>query len=393
MSNLQPSLVARAAVLVVAGQPLEMQLVPVPALATGELLVRVTACSLCGSDLHTAHGRRPHPLPTILGHEIVGRIAAIGPGPAPVCVSGHPLAVGQRITWSVCASCGQCDRCLQGLPQKCRELVKYGHSALESPHGLSGGLAEYVQVFPGTAIVPLPDTLADTAAAPASCAVATAAAIVRTVRRQLGEFGPDGGGLTERSVVVLGGGMLGLSVASLLAAAGTRRLVLLDPVSDRRARAVAAVPGLVAAAPPSRVDQQWVTSLLGVPGSDRTDAREAGRFAPDGFDVVVEASGAAASIPVALDLVATGGTCILAGSVSPTPGISFDPERVVRRQIAIHGVHNYRPEDLVTAVAHLASPAGGPLGALAGPVFPIERINEAMQLAATPDALRVVVTP
>ena len=77
----------------------------------------------------------------------------------------------------------------------------------------------------------------------------------------------------------------------------------------------------------------------------------------------------------------------------PTPGISFDPERIVRRQIAIHGVHNYLPEDLVTAVEHLASPAGGPLAALAGPVFPIERVNEAMALAATPDALRVIVTP
>ena len=392
MSKLQPSSVARAAVLVAAGQPLEMQLVPVPALATGELLVRVTACSLCGSDLHTAHGRRPHPIPTILGHEIVGRIAAIGPGPAPVCVSGHPLAVGQRVTWSVCASCGRCDRCLQGLPQKCRQLVKYGHSALESPHGLSGGLAEYVQVFPGTAIVPLPDTLADAAAAPASCAVATAAAIVRTVRQQLGGFGPDSDRLTDRSVVVLGGGMLGLSVASLLAAAGTRRLVLLDPVPDRRTRAMATVPGLVASEPPARIDQEWVTSLLAA-ASVGSASREVAAYEPDGFHVVVEASGAAASIPAALELVATGGTCILAGSVSPTPGISFDPERVVRRQIAIHGVHNYRPEDLVTAVEHLASPAGGPLGALAGPVFPIERVNEAMALAATPVALRVVVTP
>ena len=392
MSKLQPSSVARAAVLVAAGQPLEMQLVPVPALATGELLVRVTACSLCGSDLHTAHGRRPHPIPTILGHEIVGRIAAIGPGPAPVCVSGHPLAVGQRVTWSVCASCGRCDRCLQGLPQKCRQLVKYGHSALESPHGLSGGLAEYVQVFPGTAIVPLPDTLADAAAAPASCAVATAAAIVRTVRQQLGGFGPDSDRLTDRSVVVLGGGMLGLSVASLLAAAGTRRLVLVDPVPDRRTRAMATVPGLVASEPPARIDQEWVTSLLAA-ASVGSASREVAAYEPDGFHVVVEASGAAASIPAALELVATGGTCILAGSVSPTPGISFDPERVVRRQIAIHGVHNYRPEDLVTAVEHLASPAGGPLGALAGPVFPIERVNEAMALAATPVALRVVVTP
>lgn len=392
MSTPPPSSEARAAVLVVAGRPLELQSVPVPPLAAGELLVRVTACSLCGSDLHTAHGRRPHPVPTILGHEIVGRIAAIGPGPAPVCVSGRTLAIGQRITWSVCASCGRCDRCLQGMPQKCRQLVKYGHSALESPHGLSGGLADYVQVFPGTAIVPLPDTLSDTAAAPASCAVATAAAIVRTVRQQCEARGIDGWNIQGRSGVVLGGGMLGLATASLLAAAGTRRLVLIDPVAERRTRAAATVPGLVVVPPPPQVDQAWLGSLPGSLEADRVSDGDR-QFEADGFDVVVEASGAAASIPAALALAATGGTCILAGSVSPTPGVAFDPERVVRRQIAIHGVHNYRPEDLVTAVEHLASPAGRPLGALAGPVFPIERVNEAIAAAATPGALRVVVAP
>jgi putative phosphonate catabolism associated alcohol dehydrogenase len=380
---------ARAAVLVTQGQPLEAREVPLPELAPGELLVKVTACSLCGSDLHTAHGRRPHPVPTILGHEIVGRIAAIGPGPAPLCVHGRPLEVGQRITWSVCASCGGCDRCRQGMPQKCRSLVKYGHSALDSKHGLSGGLAEYVQVFPGTAVVPLPESLSDEAAVPASCAVATAAAIVRTARQQLRAIGQPGRSLSDCSLVVLGAGMLGLSVASLLRAGGGHRLTVVDPVADRRDRAAATIVGVQTAPPPERVDEETI-ALLQASGDG---GRNGDGFQADGFDLVVEASGAAASVPLALELTATGGTCVLAGSVSPTPGISFDPERIVRRQIAIHGVHNYLPEDLVTAVEHLASPAGGPLAALAGPVFPIERVNEAIALAATPDALRVIVTP
>jgi putative phosphonate catabolism associated alcohol dehydrogenase len=380
---------ARAAVLVAPGEPLEPRDVPLPQLAAGELLVQVTACSLCGSDLHTAHGRRPHPVPTILGHEIVGRIAALGPGPTPNCVHGRPLEVGQRITWSVCASCGACDRCLQGMPQKCRHLVKYGHSALESKHGLSGGLADYVQVFPGTAIVPLPESLADVAAVPASCAVATAAAIVRTARQQLQATGRPGRGLADCSLLVLGGGMLGLSVASLLRAAGGRRLTVIDPVADRRARAAATIQGIRTAPPPERLDEAAIASLQ----APSSEVAPVGGFPPDGFDVVVEASGAAASVQMAIELTATGGTCILAGSVSPTPGVSFDPERIVRRQLAIHGVHNYLPEDLVTAVEHLASPAGGSLAALAGPVFPIERVNEAMALAATPDVLRVIVMP
>jgi len=380
---------ARAAVLVEPGKPLECREVALPPLGAGDLLVQVTACSLCGSDLHTAHGRRPHPVPTILGHEIVGRIVAFGPGEAARCVHGRPLEIGQRITWSVCASCGDCDRCRQGMPQKCRRLVKYGHSPLESKHGLSGGLADHVQVFSGTAIVPLPDSLADTAAVPASCAVATAAAIVRTVRQQLEMGGPSGRRLADCTLVVLGAGMLGLSVASLLRAAGVGRLTLIDPVAARRERAVATIAGVRTAAPPDRVDEEAIEMLRqGDPADGHHEA-----FRPDGVDVVVEASGAAASVSMALELTATGGTCILAGSVSPSPGISFDPERIVRRQIAVHGVHNYLPEDLVMAVEHLASPAGAPLAALAGPVFPIEQVNEAMERAARPDALRVIVTP
>ena len=350
---------ALAAVLVEQGRPLEFRRVPLPVLAAGEALVRVTACSVCGSDLHTAHGRRPHVVPTILGHEIVGTIAGLGPGPPVRDVGGEPLTVGDRVTWSVCASCGACDRCRRGLPQKCRSLVKYGHAALESRHGLSGGLADHVHLVPGTAIVRLPAGLSEVAAAPASCAVATAAAIVR-----------HAGDIRGRSVLVLGAGMLGVSVASLARARGAGGVTLVDPQADRLERAARAAPGC-------RVATQAFVDDDGV----------------DGFDLVVEAGGAPASVTAALDLVATGGTCVLAGTVSPVGTVPFDPERAVRRQVVIHGVHNYRPEDLVAAVAHLAGPHGAALAALVGPVFPLDRVREALEVAASGAALRVVVTP
>jgi threonine dehydrogenase-like Zn-dependent dehydrogenase len=73
--------------------------------------------------------------------------------------------------------------------------------------------------------------------------------------------------------------------------------------------------------------------------------------------------------------------------------VPLDPERVVRNHATIRGVHNYRPEDLLTAVQHLASPAGAGLAAAVGPVFPLARVNDALKAAASGDALRVVVTP
>ncbi len=359
-ASVAASATALAAVLVEQGRPLEFRRVALPSLAEGEMLVRVTACSLCGSDLHTAHGRRPHVVPTILGHEIIGRVAAVGPGEPVRDVAGVPLTVGERITWSVCASCGTCDRCRRDLPQKCRSLFKYGHSALDGRYGLSGGLADHVHLVPGTAVVRIPDGLSDAAAAPASCAMATAAAIIRTA-----------GDVRGRTVVVFGAGMVGLAVASLARARGAGRVTIVDPQADRLERAALAVPGCAVGTQPT---------------ADPADGS-------DGADVVVEASGVAASVSAALDLVATGGTCVLAGTVSPVGTVAFDPERVVRRQVSIHGVHNYRPEDLVVAVSHLAGPDGVALAGLVGPIFPLDRVHEALAVAASGTALRVVVAP
>jgi len=356
----QPAL-TRVAVLMAPGRPLEHQTVPLPEPAPGEVLVRVLACSLCASDLHTAHGRRPHVMPTVLGHEIVGEVAAVGPGEPPRDVLGAAVEPGQRITWSVCASCGTCDRCRRDLPQKCRQLFKYGHAAWDAPHCLAGGLADHALLVTGTAIVPLPEGLSSAAAAPASCAVATAAAILR-----------GAGEVAGRSVVIFGAGMLGISVASLARAAGAALVTVVDPQPKRLLRAAAVVEGIVVSEVPTN-------STSGAGG--------------DGADIVVEAGGAAAAVTSAIATTAVGGICVLAGTVSPVGDVPFDPEQLVRRQATIRGVHNYRPADLLTAVRHLASPAGVGLATAVGPVFSLEQVNDALAAAATGDALRVVVMP
>ena len=113
-----------AAIFYEAKRPLEFCLLPRPELQPGEVLARVVCCTLCGSDLHTIAGRRKELSPSILGHEILGVVEEVSDEPA-VDVHGDPLKPGDRITWSICVSCGRCDRCLRGLPQKCRHLHKY----------------------------------------------------------------------------------------------------------------------------------------------------------------------------------------------------------------------------------------------------------------------------
>src|SRR5262245_4908195 len=96
----------RAALFHGPGRSLELTRHPVPEPRGAEVLVRVTCCTLCRSDLHTHAGRRPAPTPIVLGHEIVGRIKAFGPDAVRTNLRGETLAPGDRVTWTLAASCG-----------------------------------------------------------------------------------------------------------------------------------------------------------------------------------------------------------------------------------------------------------------------------------------------
>jgi alcohol dehydrogenase len=140
--------------------------------ATAEVMVEVLCCTICGSDLHTFTGRRPLAGSTILGHEIVGRVVDIGAGVT------QDVQIGQRVTWSLCAGCGTCFYCTQGIPQKCQQVFKYGHEP-RAKGPLGGGLASHCLLRPGTTILKVPDGLSDEIACPANCATATVMAAVR----------------------------------------------------------------------------------------------------------------------------------------------------------------------------------------------------------------------
>jgi len=195
---------ARVAVFLGAGQPLELRDVSLPDLDAGEVLVKVECCTLCGSDLHTYGGRRETPLPTILGHEIMGHVAELPAGGAVLDARGERLVEGDRITWSVAVHCGDCFFCRHGLPQKCQRLFKYGHEQINGRHPLSGGLAEHCHLSRGTSIFKLDNTLPREVACPANCATATVAGALRAA-----------GDVSGAVVIVQGAGMLGLTACAM----------------------------------------------------------------------------------------------------------------------------------------------------------------------------------
>ena len=357
---------SRAMVFHEAGRPLELREFPLPRLAEGEVLVRVTCCTLCGSDVHTLEGRRSTPRPTVLGHEIIGQVAELPAGPEVCDQQGTPLGVGDRITWSVAASCGNCFFCNDGLPQKCERLFKYGHERISERHPLSGGLAEHCHLAAGTAIFRLPAALSDAVACPANCATATVAAAMRYA-----------GDCAGRAVLIQGAGMLGLTAAAMANSAGAREVIICDRVPDRLARAESF--GATRTACVSDGESE-LEETVGEVGSGR------------GVDVAIDVSGAPAAIEAGVELLRVGGRYVLVGAVFPSRPVAVSAETIVRNILTIQGVHNYGPEDLSTAVRFLRdNHRRFPFEELVGEEFALEDANAAFAHAAGSGALRVAV--
>jgi threonine 3-dehydrogenase len=288
--------------------------VPLPPPGGGEAVVKVRLATICGSDRHTVSGRRPAPCPSVLGHEAVGEVVALGPD-GPSTVDGRALRIGDRVVWGVAVSCGGCDRCRAGRAAKCRRVRKVGHEAYDGDWPLSGGYAEHVVLPRGSALAIVPPQVPDVVAAPAACATATVVAALE-------QAGP----VVGRRVLVSGAGMLGLTASAAAVDAGAAGVVVVDIDDDRRA-------------------------LAGKFGA--TEVVRAGD-ATGPVDVALEFSGASAAVTAGLDALDVGGRLVLVGSVSPGRAVALDPERLVRGWQTVTGVHNYEPRHLLAAVGLLA---------------------------------------
>lgn len=355
---------ARAVLFHGAGRPLELADEATPEPRAGEVLVRVTCCTLCRSDLHTHAGRRAEPLPAVLGHEIVGRIEAFGEGTARRDFRSTPADIGTRVTWAVAVGCGACFFCADGLPQKCETPFKYGHRRAE-PGRPAGGLADFVVLVPNTAWFAVPDALPDRVAAPANCATATAAAVLRAA-------GPVAG----RTVLVLGAGVLGATAGAMARAAGARAVVAADPLPANRDRA------------------RRFGATHAVPTGGTLTGAVSEVTANRGADAVLELAGTADAVTAALALARVGGVVVLAGTVAPVGPVAFDPEAAVRRMLTVRGMHNYHPHDLGAALDFLAGPgAAYPFADLVGAEYPLADADRAFAAAHARPGERMAVVP
>ena len=145
--------------------PLELRDLPQPVPAAGEILIKVSACGVCHTELDEIEGRTPPPrLPVIPGHQVVGRVVSVGPRQSAISnLESKTLAVGDRggVAW-IFSACGRCEYCRSGQENLCHDFKATGRDA-------NGGYAGYMTVPEGFAY-PIPEVFTDAEAAPLLCA-------------------------------------------------------------------------------------------------------------------------------------------------------------------------------------------------------------------------------
>jgi L-iditol 2-dehydrogenase len=270
---------------------------PRPVPGPGEVLVRIAACGICGSDVHGydgSSGRRIPPL--VMGHEAAGTVAGTGDGV-------RQFNAGDRVTFDSTVYCGECEYCQVGDVNLCDNRQVVGVSC--GDYRRHGAFAEYV-VVPERIVYRLPDEIGFTEAAMLE-AISVALHAVRVAELKGGE-----------TAFVIGAGMIGLLTLQAAHALGCSRVFVadLDATRLRLAREMGA---------DETIDVSGAAMLAEV-------LRLSGG---KGIDVVFEAVGREQTVTAAIDSARKGGTVVLIGNI--TPEVRLPLQKVVSRQIRLQG--------------------------------------------------------
>jgi L-iditol 2-dehydrogenase len=280
----------------------EVRQVPVPTPGLGEVLARVRAVSICGTDAHLVHGDYPGfwppSFPFIPGHEWAGEIAALGPG-----ADRFGWAIGDRVAGTSHDACGVCQKCVEGRYNLCEN---YGREGLHKQYGHSVQGADATYVVHGVkCIFPLPDGISFDEGAvidPASIALHVA---------NRGNIAPGD------TVAILGAGAIGLLAGDAARIRGAARVVLIERNELRLAKAAAMGFETIAAGAGDPVAAvRALTGGLGV-------------------DVALECAGVPATVQWALGMLRRGGRCAAVGI--PTVGVEIAMQKLVLDELELVG--------------------------------------------------------
>lgn len=340
--------------------------VPVPEIGSGELLVQVHTCGVCGTDLKKI-ATGSHSAPRIFGHETAGTIAAVGRGVT-------NFRVGERVIVFHHIPCGHCYYCRHKTFAQCPVYKKVGATAGFEPSG--GGFAEYVRVTdwivnpgggapgsPAPGVVKIPDNVSFEQASwvePTN----TCLKAVESLRLSV-----------DDTVLVIGQGPIGILLAALALRKGVR--VITSDLFAPRLK-IAKILGIEEALHASAVDVQAYVR-------EATEGR--------GADAVMLAVGGNSMIAVAMETVRPGGRVMLFAQTQHSQA-QFDPAAVCVDEKTLMGSYS-ASIDLQQESARLVFSGEIPLERLITHRFPLSRAVEALDLAAhpKPDSMKVVIQP
>lgn len=323
--------------------------VPVPAIGAGEALIAVDACGLCGSDIVKLARKDLRP-PVPLGHEVAGRVAALGPG-----ASG--LRLGQRVILSHHVPCFECHYCRHGQESMCREFKL---SNLDP-----GGFAEFVRASARHVrhvLLPIPEGLSSAEASmtePLSCCL-------RNVRR----LGLDEGD----TAVVVGLGFIGLLTSKLLLSRKVRVLGFdIDPQRAALARSLG-------------VSQAWA-------GEEEAARRELFSMTEGrGADALVFTAGTPELAARRLGWLRDGGAFNVFASFHPSSAMTLDLNEVYHRELSVVASYSPQVQDLKDSLALLASRTID-VSSFTHSVFPLSGFEEALASVRSRSVVKALFLP
>ncbi len=357
----------KAAVLIEAGKPLQIEQVHIANPGPHEVLIRTAACGLCHSDLHFIEGAYPHPLPAIPGHEAAGIVEAVGS-------EVRTVKVGDAVVTCLSAFCGHCEYCVTGRmslclggdtrrkPGEAPRLTRPDGSIVNQMLNLSA-YAEMMLVHEHACVAIHPDMPLPQASV-IGCAVTTGAGtIFNACKVTPGE-----------TVAVIGCGGVGLATINAAKIAGAGRIIAADPLPEKRALAM----------------QLGATDVVDALADDA--AAQIQELTKGGVDHAIEAVGRPASGTLAVKSLKRGGTATILGMMPLQHSVGLSAMDLLsgkKLQGAIMGGNRF-PVDIPRLVDFYMRGLLD-LDTIISETIPLERINEGFDQMKRGDAARSVI--
>ena len=353
----------------------EIKHFPFPEVAPEDGVLEVEVAGVCGTDweIYKRESRGRDLGPLILGHENVGRIAAVGGAAA----ARWGVTVGDRVVVEEFLPCGQCGWCRSGRGWLCEAtdsrgsspFRRYGSTSTDVPPSLWGGFGEFLYLHPNSIVHRIDDDIPD-----------DLAALFVPISNGLRWVLEVGGGVVGGSILIQGPGQHGLGCVVAAAAAGMTTIVV-SGMSDAHRLEVA-----------RRLGAHHTIDA----GADDVVARVREATEGRGVDLVVDlAPGATETVATAIAAAAKGGVVVLASSKHGRPVTEFSNDTVVRKELTIRGVRGRDPASVERALALIAS-RRFPLELMSTHSFGLRDVDKALRLVGErwdPTAIHVNVVP